>query len=434
LTIWALLRSGGDRPWGNIPAGGSVGHSRDDEKRVDDPIEVISIRDRGAAMVLAAGFMVLFIGGGARFAIGLTLRSVVEEFGWGRSELGLAVALFQIVSAACMYVAGRLADRMSPRLVLGGGLAVAGVGIGLMSAMAAPWHALVLYGVVFAVGNGAASLIPVSVLVTRAFPRRTGLANAVVSSGMSVGQLIVISALASVLVAAGWRSVFVWLGIAHVALVPLLLAIPALGGARGAPAAAATDGLGMRQAARMGQLWLLLAIYALCGLDDFFVSTHVVAFAQDRGLDAFFAGNLLALMGLTALVGVVVSGAWSDRWGPAWPTAASFTARLAVFALILLDQSTVSAVTLALVFGATFLVTAPLTAIFVVQSFGQRNLGGLTGLIIMVHHTFGGMGAYLGATTFDRLGGYDVAFAVMLASNVAALALTLRLRRPAGQA
>jgi predicted MFS family arabinose efflux permease len=383
-----------------------------------------------ATMVLAAGFCVLFIGGGARFAIGLTLKSVVEEFGWGRSELGLAVALFQLVSAACLYAAGRLSDRMSPRLVLGGGLAIAGVGIGLMSLMAAPWHALILYGVVFAIGNGVASIIPVGVMVTRAFPRRTGLANAVVSSGMSVGQLVVISALAVVLVAIGWRSVFLWLGIAHLVLVPLVvLAIPAPGGSRGAQAAASPAGLGTRQAAGTRQFWLLLGVYALCGLDDFFVSTHVVAFAQDRGLDAFLAGNLLALMGLTALVGVVASGAWSDRSGPVWPTAASFVVRLAVFVLILIDQSTVSVAIFALLFGATFLVTAPLTVIFVVQSFGTKNLGALTGLIIMVHHMFGGIGAYLGAAAFDRLGSYDLAFAVMMSSNVLALALTLGLRR-----
>ncbi|OGL04638.1 MAG: hypothetical protein A3E31_02465, partial [Candidatus Rokubacteria bacterium RIFCSPHIGHO2_12_FULL_73_22] len=337
---------------------------------------------------------------------------------------------FQIVSAACMYVAGRLSDRTNPRLVLGGGLAVAGVGIGLMSLMAAPWHALVLYGVVFAIGHGAASLIPVGVMVTRAFSRRTGLANAVVSSGMSVGQLVVIAALAAVLVAIGWRSVFFWLGIAHLALVPLLLlAIPAGGGAGGAQAAAAPAGLDARQAARTRQFWLLLGVYALCGLDDFFVSTHVVAFAQDRGLDAFLAGSLLAWMGLAALVGVVASGVWSDRSGPVWPTAVSFVARLAVFVLILADQSTVSVAVFALMFGATFLVTAPLTVVFVVQSFGTKHLGALSGLIIMVHHVFGGLGAYLGAAAFDRLGGYDLAFVVMLSSNVLAAALTLGLRR-----
>jgi len=381
-------------------------------------------------MVLGAAFCVLFIGGGARFAIGLTLRSVVEEFGWGRSELGIAVALFQVVSAACMYVAGRLADRTSPRLVLGGGLAIAGVGIGLMSLMAAPWHALIFYGVVFAIGHGAASLIPVGVMVTRAFPRRTGLANAVVSSGMSVGQLVVIAALAAVLIAIGWRSVFFAFGIAHLALAPLLLlAMPAGGG--GGTQAAADAGLDTRRAAHTRQFWLLLGVYALCGLDDFFVSTHVVAFAQDRGLDAFVAGSLLAWMGLAALVGVVGSGAWSDRSGPVWPTVTSFVARLAVFALVLVDQSTVSVAIFALVFGATFLVTAPLTVIFVVQSFGTKHLGALSGLIIMVHHMFGGIGAYLGAAAFDHLGGYDAAFVLMASSNVVAVVLTLGLRRPA---
>jgi predicted MFS family arabinose efflux permease len=386
-------------------------------------------------MVLAAAFCVLFIGGGARFAIGLTLKSVVEQFGWQRTDLGTAVALFQIVSAVCMYFSGRLSDRMSPRLVLGGGLAVAGVGIGLMGLMAAPWHALVLYGVVFAVGNGAASLIPVGVIVTRAFPRRTGLANAVVSSGMSAGQLVVIAALAAVLVAIGWRAVFFSLGVAHLALVPLLLLAVPRGAGRGGATTAAPAGLDVREAARTRAFWVLLGVYALCGLDDFFVSTHVVAFAQDRGLDTFLAGSLLAWMGLTALLGVVASGAWSDRWGPAWPTAASFTARLAIFALILVDQSAVSVALFALVFGATFLVTAPLTVIFVAQSFGTKHLGALTGLIIMVHHVFGGIGAYLGALAFDRLGGYDPAFALMFASNVLALALTLgsrALRRPGG--
>ena len=65
----------------------------------------------------------LFIGGGSRFAVGLTLKPIVDDFGWGRSELGLAVALFQLVSAGAMFAAGHLADRAGPQLVLGGGLA-----------------------------------------------------------------------------------------------------------------------------------------------------------------------------------------------------------------------------------------------------------------------------------------------------------------------
>jgi predicted MFS family arabinose efflux permease len=381
----------------------------------------------GAALVLVAGFLVLFISGGARFAIGLTLKPVVEDFGWERSDLGIAVALYQVVSAAAIFVAGRLADRMNPRLVLCGGLFVSGIGIGLMSAIAAPWHALVLYGVIFALGSGAASIIPVGVMVTRAFPRRTGIANAVVMSGMSVGQLVVIAALAAVLAAVSWHAVYVWLGVAHFALLPLLIAaIPKTTPAQ-AKAARPSDGIGVVAASRTPRFWLLLAVYAICGFDDFFVATHVVAFAQDRGVDAYLAGNLLALMGLTGLLGVVAGGAVSDRFGPVWPTALTFAARVAVFGLVMVDQSALSVAVFALVFGATFLVTAPLTVVFVSQSFGTRHLGAIAGLITMVHQIFGGIGAYVGAAIFDTAGSYTIAFAIMLAVSLLALALTLLL-------
>ena len=380
-------------------------------------------------LILIAGFLVLFVGGGARFAIGLTFKPMVEELGWARGHLGLAVGLYMVVSAFATFVAGRLADRLSARALLGAGTVLGGVGIGLMSLVSAPWQAMVLYGVVFAIGNGAASLTTVGVMVTRAVPQRAGLANAAAISGQSFGQLVMIALLAAVLVQIGWRSVFVWLAAAHVLLLPVfLLALP--GGAQRHAAHAPAAGMSLRAAARTRQFWLLLAIYAICGFDDFFVATHVVAFAQDRGVEALFAGNLLALMGLTALVGVLAAGAISDRSGPVLATAVAFGVRIAVFALIAVDQSALSISIFALVYGATFLVTAPLTVLFVRESFGMKHLGALTGLVTMVHQVFGGVGAYGGALVFDATGSYDPAFILALAVSALALVLTLMLRKP----
>lgn len=382
------------------------------------------------ALVLAAGFLVLFIAGGSRFAVGLTLRPIVDDLGWDRSDVGLAVAVFQFVSAVATFIAGQLADRTGLRLVLGGGLVVCGIGIGLMSFMVAPWHALLLYGVIYALGNGAASMSPVGVMVTRAFPTRAGIANAVAMSGMSVGQLVTIGVLAAALTVMSWQSIYLWLGVAHIVLVPaLLLMIPRT---KPAPLQAVRPdgGHNILAAARGRQFWLLLVIYAICGFDDFFVTTHVVAFSQDRGVDAFLAGNMLAVMGLTGLVGVVAGGAFSDRFGPVWPTAVAFAARIVVFTLLMIDQSPLSIAIFALVFGATFLVTAPLTIVFVAESFGMRHLGALTGFITMVHQIFGGIGAYLGAALFDSTQSYDAAFLVMLAASSIALVLTLMLKRP----
>ncbi|HJY76766.1 MAG TPA: MFS transporter [Burkholderiales bacterium] len=381
------------------------------------------------ALIVAVGFAVLFVSGGARFAVGLAFKPMVDELGWMRGELGLAVGLYFVVSAFATFIAGRLADRMDARALLGAGMLLGAIGIGLMSLVSAPWHAMLLYGVVFAIGNGAASLTTVGVIVTRSVPQRAGLANAAVISGTSAGQLVMIAALAAVLVEIGWRAVFVCLAAAHLLLLPLLL--PSLPGAKPADAASAhRSGLDLATAARTPRFWLLLAMYAICGLDDFFVATHVVAFAQDRGVGALLAGDLLALMGLTALIGVLAAGALSDRTGPVLPTAIAFGARIAVFGLVALDQSPLSIAIFALVFGASFLVTAPLTVLFVRESFGTRHLGALTGIVTMVHQIFGGIGAYAGALVFDHSGSYDAAFIALLLASGGGFVLALMLRAP----
>jgi predicted MFS family arabinose efflux permease len=379
------------------------------------------------ALVIAAGFLVLFVGGGARFAVGLTFKPMVDELGWVRGDLGLAVGIYMVVSAFATYFAGRLADRLGARALLIGGTVIGGIGIGLMALVSAPWHAMVLYGVIFAIGNGAASLATVGVMVTRVAPERAGMANATVISGMSTGQLVMIAVLAAVMVEIGWRSAYGWVAAAHALLIPVLfLSLPRLKPAVAGEAPPA--GIGLRAAARTRRFWLLLVIYAICGLDDFFVGTHVVAFAQDRGVGTLLAGNLLAFMGLTALVGVLLAGAFSDRTGPVLPTAIAFGARIAVFALVSVDQSPLSIAIFALVYGATFLVTAPLTVLFVREAFGTRHLGAITGFITMVHQIFGGVGAYGGALLFDATGNYDAAFQVSVAASALALVLTLACR------
>lgn len=372
----------------------------------------------------------MFVGGGSRFAIGLTLKPMVEELGWSRGTLGLAVATFLIVSASCMFFSGRLVDRFGARVVLASGLVIAAVGIAAMSLVQTPWQAFLLYGGIFAIGNGVASITPVGVMVSRWFPGRTGFANSLAVSGVGVGQLVMIAALAAVLAQIGWRSVFVWLGIANIVLVPLVVAAIQSRKDDTSPAsAAAPEGKTLGEAARTGHFWLLIVVYAICGFQDFFVATHLVAFAQDRGVDALFAGNLLAFMGLTGVVGVIVTGLWSDRSGPFAATLFCFLLRIAVFALILVNQDALSVAVFALLFGVTFWITAPITVIFARNAFGMAHLGSVSGIIVMVHHMCGGLGAYIGAALFDAQGNYDTAFLLMLALSVAAALFTWPLRR-----
>ncbi|MBZ0215966.1 MAG: MFS transporter, partial [Fimbriimonadaceae bacterium] len=224
--------------------------------------------------------------------------------------------------------------------------------------------------------------------------------------------------------------VYAWLGIATAAMIPVLFF--SLAHDRDHAVAAASKvpqkaEMTVRQALRTNRFRLLALMYVICGFQDFFMTTHVVAFAQDIGVNDLFAGNLLAFMGLTGLIGVFIAGAWSDRSGPVQVTVACFILRVVVFWLIMYNQQTASVALFALLFGSTFLITAPLTVIFIRDAFGLKNLGALSGLITMIHHMAGGIGAYYGAVIFDLQGNYDLAFAAMLALSAIAATVTLAL-------
>ncbi len=381
-------------------------------------------------LVLITGFLIMFVGSGARFTFGLTLVPMAEEFTLGRGILGTTVGVYYVVTALFMFLAGRMLDRYGARSVLVVGILVSAAGIGFIGLATSSWHLLALYGVLFGIGNGIASITPVSVLVTRLYPERAGAANGIISAGMSAGQLFVIAALVFVLVWAGWRLTYVLLGIAHLMLLPLLLSVPTDGGtAPGKPTAAASEGLTLGQASRTRRFWLLLAIYGSCGLDDFFVSTHIVAFAQDKGIDTLLAGNLLALMGATAMGGVLWAGIWADRYGLVAPMIACFALRIASFGVILISQSKPAVLLFTIIFGITFLMTAPLTVLAIRNCFGNKHLGTIAGFIIMIHHAMGGLGAWLGGALFDADGSYARAFAVMLVSSVLATAGCYALKR-----
>ena len=176
-------------------------------------------------------------------------------------------------------------------------------------------------------------------------------------------------------------------------------------------------------------MWLLIVIYGVCGFQDFFVATHMVAFAIDQGIGRLLAGNVLALMGILGLIGVLTSGFLSEAFGVTRPVMLCFLVRLPVFAFILFVQETSAIAAFAFAYGFTFLITAPLTVVFAGNLFGPSRLGTVSGLINAVHQIAGGLGAFVGAVIFDRWESYDGAFALMAVLAVVAIGATLSLQR-----
>ena len=389
-------------------------------------------------LILAAGFAILFFSGGSRFAFGLVLKPMSEDLDVSRSTLSLAVTMFMVVSAVAMPFVGRLVDRWSLRGTIAVGAGIGAAGLALMGQVQSPWQVFLVYGVVYALGNSGTSIAPVVVMVSQWFIERRGVATSMAVSGNAIGQLFIVAALASLLVAIGWRSSFTILAVVNIAiLLPITLLIVRPGPPHDAETASpepdiepAPQPLTLRQALSSRPFLLLVGIYSICGFQDFFVATHIVAFAQDQGLGDVLAGNLLAWMGVMGLLGVLAAGLMADALGASRPTALCFLMRIGIFALILPLQSTPAILAFGLLYGFTFLITAPLTVVFLGNIYGPLRLGTLTGTVSMIHQIMGGLGALAGGWIYDLTGAYDAAFALMLALSLAATALTLAVREP----
>jgi len=411
-----------------------------------------------AWVILAVGFIVLFFGGGALSVFGLVLVPMTDELNWSRSSLSLVLTTFMIVSALAMPFVGRIVDRTDLRLILTVAVVLVGIGAGLMWRVSALWQVFLLYGIVFAIGNAGSSVPTVTVMVSRWWTTRRGMANSAAIAGMGLGQLVIIITLTFLLTTIGWRTAYAIIGAANLFIVvPVVLMFARSGpGKTGAAASAlepSEDGsstvdetigepLGepnkerplvaansVRDLFRSRHMWLLMGMFALCGFQDFFVLTHVVAFATDLGVSDLLAGNMLAFMGLTALAGVMLSGYLSDRYGPAVPSVLCFVIRTGIFVFILNSQSTPSIMVFALLYGSTFFITAPLGVIFAGQIFGSRYLGTVSGIVSMVHQVFGGLGALAGGLFFDAFGRYDGAFALVLGLALLAVVVSALLHR-----
>ena len=385
--------------------------------------------------ILATGFILLLYNGGSRFTMGLMLRPMADDLSWTRATLSLTVTLFMVVSAVVLPVIGRLVDRYRIRTVLLASVLLSSASVALMSAIQTPVQAVVLYGVLFALATAGTSIAPIGVMISRWFPEHLGLANSIAISGMGAGQLVIILLLTAQLESIGWRGAFLVLaGLGLLLIVPLaLLSIPepALPSAETSnePLGSAKSELKASDLLRDSKLWYLLVIYAICGFQDFFVATHVVAFARDQGMGAVVSGNLFALMGLVGVAGVLMTGFVSDRFGPMLPTIICFAIRIVLFGLVMVTTSVVAIIGFALVYGFTFWITAPLTIVFVRKYFGTAHLGMLTGIVAMVHHGAGGLGAYAGGIVYDVFGSYQVIFQIMLMVSFAALLTTWLLSR-----
>ncbi len=386
--------------------------------------------------ILAGSFLILVIDGGVRFSFGILIKPLVSEFSWERGTITLAFSLNMLVFGSCQPFAGKLLDRFGPRTLFSISALIASTGLILTSQIRSTLELYLYYGVITAVGQSGISISVISSTLSLWFKSLRGFVSGIAITGTAFGQFLFIPLLALLMGIFGWRWSWVVLGISlSLVIVPISIAVM-----RGSPSEVGQEpyvsngghigegdeGLSEGLSSSITQIFLsrnflLTAIaYFICGFQDSFFVTQFIPFATDQGLSPQEASNLQGIAGFLSVPGLLLFSFLSEKIGRKIPLSLTFLPRMLCFALLLYSTGRPFIYTSALLFGFTFLASAPLASAIMGDLYGLKNIGVLTGTILWVHHSGGALGAYSGGFLYDLTSTYLVAFIISLCFSVIA--------------
>jgi MFS family permease len=387
-------------------------------------------------VVVGASALIVCIGMGSLFSLGVFLQPMADAMGWSRAEISSVALLNWIAMGLGSFFWGALSDRVGTRTVAVAGGLLLGLGLVLSSQVQALWQLYVTFGLMvgFAVG---AFYAPLTATATRWFTARRGLAVALVSSGIGVG-ILVIAPLARALTSAwDWRVALLVIGdLAWLVVVPVALVIREQPGDVGAVA----RGGAVRSEAEYStgevlatpQFWAIALTHFACCAAHSGPIFHMVTHATDLGIGAMAAASALGVSGLASIAGRVGGGVLADRIGAKPTLLAGLALQAVMIVLYLAVRGVAPFYGLAVVFGVAYGGVMPLYALVTREYFGERVMGAAYGGVFLVSTLGMGLGSFAGGLLYDRLGSYAWLYtgSFIVGAVAVVLALTFRPPRP----
>lgn len=393
-------------------------------------------------VVVGVTVVALLVSAGIRAAPGVLIVPLELDMGWSRGLIATAVSVGLLLFGFAGPLAGWLVDRVGPRRVMLGGLALMAASMVASALMRAPWQMMLFWGAVSGLATGLVGAVMGTAVANRWFYARRGLVLGIFGAATSAGQLIFLPAIVGMTGLIGWRGASYVLAALAAALIPLVFLLmrdaPADVGAlpyglTQAPPAPATRPSGaavMGAALRSPTFWLLTATFFICGASsNGIVGTHFVPHAVDHGIAQTTAAGALALMGLMNFVGTLGSGYLTDRFDPRALLAVYYGFRGLSLIFLPFVSDPLGLAIFAIFFGLDYIATVPPTSALVADTFGRANAGTVFGWIFFAHQIGAALAAWLGGVAYELTGSYGVAFIAAGVLAIAATGLSLGIRR-----
>jgi MFS family permease len=231
-----------------------------------------------------------------------------EDFSFGDSTLGLAVATFYLTCMASSTPSGHLVERIGARRGMLLGAALTATSCLAVAAFADSAAALIVILLVAGVGNAIGGPAVSALLRRTVDTGRHGLAFGAQQSGASIGALLAGLALPAIAIPFGWRWAYV--GAAALAIVAVGLA-PAPDPGK-PPRLQAQPEPAPHHATSIRALAIAAVLASAAGVG--FIA-FLVTYSIDQGIGEGAAGLLLGAVSLTATISRVGLGLIADRSG-----------------------------------------------------------------------------------------------------------------------
>ncbi|MGJ0514730.1 MAG: MFS transporter [Methylomicrobium sp.] len=396
-----------------------------------------------AWIVLGVTFACLFFTAALRSLPGILMLALEHEFGWSRDAISGAVAMNLLLFGLSGPWLGRWMDRYGPRRVCLASIALLALAAGACTRVSALWQWYLLWGVIAGIGSGGTSIVLGSVLVSRWFMERRGVALGVLGAAFSSGQLIFTPLLMQINMDYGWRTVFLLLaGLLGLLVLPLsaywLADEPILKRCRPYGALGKetqrmpADPNPMREAMAQPQFWLLAGSFAICGFTTSgLFQTHLIPHGIEHGFTEMTMAVSLGLMGATDIAGTLLSGWLCDRFDKRRLLAIYYALRgLSLMGLPYVN-STEQMLLFSVVYGLNWLSTVPATSALTADLFGRHNVGVVFGWVCCAHQMGAALASYSAGYLHSVLGNYHLAF--LCSGLFALLAMLIVVRIPRNQ-